>query len=284
MSLRPRASGAVSRAVPAPGDRKARLQSIGWLAGNLARDQVSAIVAPVLPPASVSASSVERPEGPTLAPSPATEPTRLTDDAAPARAPALAGVIAAQPSPTVVGAGATDPTWSLTVGGGPSALWPGSDDRPQSAWPGPGIWYLEIQRHASAGGLILGGLLEVGPDMAPGSQPSPQTFLGLAGLVGVGHRFKRTFVEVTAGLGVEAYETDTEIRRETTTTDAGVQNTVFQSIPITTLALYLRGQMTAGLALSGSFDLLASFGGHLGAGRKDHFLTSSLGIRVRFPQ
>jgi hypothetical protein len=105
MSLRPRAAGVVSRVVLAPGDRKARLQSIGWLAGNLARDQVSGIVAPVPTAASVTTASVERPEVPAAAPSPATEPPRLTEDAAPAPAPALAGVIAAQPSPTVVGAG-----------------------------------------------------------------------------------------------------------------------------------------------------------------------------------
>ena len=45
MWLRAGAAGVVSRAVPAAGDRKARLQSIGWLAGNLARDQVGAVVA-----------------------------------------------------------------------------------------------------------------------------------------------------------------------------------------------------------------------------------------------
>ena len=49
------------------------------------------------------------------------------------------------------------------------------------------------------------------------------------------------------------------------------------------LGLYLRGQATAGVALSKSFDLLASVGGHLGnLGRPDTFLTSSLGVRLRF--
>ena len=59
MSLRAGAAGAVSRAVPAPGDRKARLQSIGWLAGNLARDQVGPIVALMPTPAPVAVASVE---------------------------------------------------------------------------------------------------------------------------------------------------------------------------------------------------------------------------------
>ena len=51
MWLRGGAAQVVSRAVPAAGDRKARLQSIGWLAGNLARDQVGAVVASVPAPA-----------------------------------------------------------------------------------------------------------------------------------------------------------------------------------------------------------------------------------------
>ena len=72
MSLRAGAGGVVSRTVPAPSDRKARLQSIGWLVGNLARDQVGAIVAPVPAPAPVSLASVEMaPSSRAEAPAPA---------------------------------------------------------------------------------------------------------------------------------------------------------------------------------------------------------------------
>jgi hypothetical protein len=79
MSLRRGTAGAVWRAVPAPGDRKARLQSIRWLAGNLAHDQVDAIVAPVPAPAPISVAAVEgepssRADVPPPAPAPRPRP------------------------------------------------------------------------------------------------------------------------------------------------------------------------------------------------------------------
>src|SRR5262245_13333095 len=45
MSLRAGSAPIVSRAIAAPADRTERLRSIGWLAGNLVRDQVGPIVA-----------------------------------------------------------------------------------------------------------------------------------------------------------------------------------------------------------------------------------------------
>ena len=45
MSLRTSDAAPVVRTIPAPPDRAARLRAIPWLAGNLARHQVSPIVA-----------------------------------------------------------------------------------------------------------------------------------------------------------------------------------------------------------------------------------------------
>src|SRR5436190_11869746 len=152
MSLRAGAAGVVSRVVAAPGDRKARLQSIGWLAGNLARDQVSPMVVAPLPVAVASAEAPPAPpEAPPPAPPPATEPPPLAASAA-----APSAVVAAQPTL----AAAPDPTWSLTIGGGPTAFWttgPEYNNRP--TWPGVGIWYLELQRTLPARTLILGAAL-----------------------------------------------------------------------------------------------------------------------------
>jgi hypothetical protein len=282
MSLRPGAAGGVSRAVPAPSDRKARLQSIGWLAGNLARDQVTAFVAPAPLPApapapapSVEPEPVSPPEPPPPAPPPATEPPPFADHAPREPAATPGAVVAAQPSPAV---GAASPTWSLAIGGGPSALWEGLGDREQPIWPTVGIWYLEVQRRSSTNGLILGAVLDVGPDMALGIKSGSIDFIGGAALVGIGHRFGRTFVEATGGLGLEAYQSGASL--QTTTTPGTIES---QSVPTVILGLYLRGQATAGLALSRSIDLMASAGGHLGSvGRFDHFLTTSLGLRFRF--
>ena len=286
MWLRAGAAGVVSRAVPAPGDRRARMQSIRWLAGNLARDQVDAIVAPVPAPAPVSVASVEvepfsRAEVPPPAPPPPppTDPPPLAENAAGETAGASGGVVSRAPSPAA--AGGTGPTWSVTVGGGPSASPLGNGDPDQSFWPGPGVWYLEFQRRASLDGLIVGGVLDVGPEMPSGLGGPSVYFIGAAALVGGGRRFGRILVEATGGLGMETRQGTATVN---TTTTSGTSTTIeSQSVPAISLGLYLRGQATAGLALSKSFDLLASVGGHLGnQGRPDAFFTSSLGLRFRF--
>ena len=269
MSLRARAASVVTRTVPAPGDRKARLQVIGWLAGNLARDQVSEIVAPAPAPvagaaATASVDPIGRQEPPPPPPPPPTEPPPLAESAARDAAPASAGVIAAGPAPP---AGSTGSGWSVTIGGGPSALWTGFGDREQPIWPTVGVWYLEVQRRAPGGHLILGGALDIGPDMALGYATNAPAFIGTVALLGAGHRFGRTFVEATVGAGLEAYQYGSYVGTN-----------------VINLGLYLRGQATVGLTLWRSLDLLASGGGHLGSvGNWDHFLTTSLGLRYRFP-
>ena len=287
MSFRAGAVGVVSRAMPAPSDRKARLRSIGWLAGNLARDQVGAIVAQVAAPAPASVAVAEAeasshaevppPPAPAAAPPPATDPPPFAVSAAPDTAGASAGVVSTRPSQAADDGAGT--TWSLTLGGGPTAFYQ-SADRDLPVWPGVGIWYLELQRRASSRSLILGAALEVGPDMASGYKSGSIDFIGAAALVGAGHRFRRTFVEATAALGLEAYQSVAEVK---TTTVSETVSVASEGFTMLTLGLYLRGQATAGLALSKSFDLLASVGGHLGSvGRRDAFVTSSLGLRFRF--
>lgn len=287
MSLRASGAGAVSRAVPAPGDRKARLQSIGWLAGNLARDQVGPIVAWVPAPGLVSGASAEG-EGepsaraevpPPPAPRLTTDPPPFAETADRETAGTSGGVVSMEATPAA--AGGTGPTWSLAVGGGPSLLYQGSGDREIPTWPGPGVWYLELQRRASSDGLILGAVLDVGPDMAAGIKSGSIDFIGAAALVGGGLRFRRIFVEATGGLGLEAYNSVATVQSETT---SGMQTTIkSQGFSTVILGLYLRGQATAGVALSKYFDVMASLGGHLGSvGRRDAFFTSSLGLRFRF--
>ena len=288
MSLRAGARAVVSRTVPAPSDRKARLQSIGWLVGNLARDQVGAIVAPVPAPATVSLASVEgerssRAEAPAPPPAPgpaATDPPPFAENAAGETAGASGGVVSSTP-PSPAAAGGPGPTWSLTLGGGPSASPLGDRDRDQPLWPGPGVYYLEYHRRAPSDGLIVGAVLDVGPEMPSGLGGPSTYFIGGAALVGGGRRFGRIFVEGTGGLGLETRQSTISV--DTTTVSETGGTTVSQGIPAFHLGLYLRGQATAGLALSKSFELLASVGGHLGSlGRADTWLTSSLGVRLRF--
>ena len=287
MSFRAGAGSVVSRAVAAPSERKARLQSIGWLAGNLVRDQVGPIIAPVPAPTSVTVASVagEPSAGAEAPPPAATPPTGTTpppfaEIAARETAGASGAVVSTQPAPAA--AGGAGSVWSLTLGGGPSAsILLSSGERNQPLWPGSGVWYLEFQRRASSDGLIIGAALDVGPEMAPGWQGPSVAFIGGAALVGDGRHFGRIFVEATAGLGFQIRQST--IALPTVTNSGTSATTETQDIPTSSLGLYLRGQATAGVALSKSFDLLASVGGHLGnMGRSDTFLTSSLGVRMRF--
>ena len=106
--------------------------------------------------------------------------------------------------------------------------------------------------------------------------------MGVAFLVGGTHRFGRTFVEATGGLGLEAYQFTVD-RDEGILSPDGVNTVNNQTFSSVTLGLYLRAQATGGVALSKSFDLMASVGGHLGTvGRQDAFFSTSLGVRFRF--
>ena len=84
VTFRPPSDERASRAIATPADREARLRAVAWLAGNLARDQVSPLVlaaaaetpripaaAPGATPASSDAATVPPPATPTPAPAPA---------------------------------------------------------------------------------------------------------------------------------------------------------------------------------------------------------------------
>lgn len=288
MSLRTRASGVVSRAVPAPGERKARLASIGWLAGNLAREQVSAIIAAEPEPASVSTASTEGEPAASVAsasvaspppleppPLPEISPRGVAPTSAAEMASASEGILSAR-SLAVAETAVT--SWSFTLAGGPTALFVSPRDAAsdQSVWPGPGVYSLEVQRRPSAAGSFLGAALEVAPDLGL-SAGTGADLIALTALGGVGHRFGRTFVEGTVGFGLEAYQWTTSA---TMLSPRGLSST--SEGAAVRLGLHLRGQATAGVLLSTSFDLVASLGGHLGTvGKWDHFVTSALGVRFR---
>ena len=72
MSLRTNDGFPIGRVIPAPAERAARLRAIAWLAGNLARDQVTPIVAAA--PIDVPSLATIPPTAPAT---PATEPPPL---------------------------------------------------------------------------------------------------------------------------------------------------------------------------------------------------------------
>jgi hypothetical protein len=194
MSLRGSAAGLVARTIPSPLDRPARLRRIGWLAGNLARDQVSGIVA--VPAERAAAPVAEGQVLGTAEVAPATEPppgvptptgtpsTSVSEPAATLAARAVAPVTAQGPSWTITAAGGQ--TASYLTGGGDWTLLRNS------------IYQLEVQRQTSPESLFFGAALDVGANT--------NTFgpvIGLAGLVGTRWQRRRWFTEASAGVGLE---------------------------------------------------------------------------------
>ena len=110
LSLREVEGAPLSRTIPLPATRAARLQAIAWLAGNLARNQVSPLVAEPVTPAST----------PTPAPTPAPEPLPTAPPAWSPPAPASAGHAGTL---TAAAAEAPEPRthrWAITLAGGPT--------------------------------------------------------------------------------------------------------------------------------------------------------------------
>src|SRR4051812_5956867 len=118
MSLRAGAAPIVSRTISAPSDRTERLRSIGWLAGNLVRDQIGPIVAT----AAAGAPPAPAPEPhPAIDPPPlATSPPPVLAVGAPPSTSSTPAAVVASP-PTNVAAAIPGPVWWIAVSGGPVA-------------------------------------------------------------------------------------------------------------------------------------------------------------------
>jgi hypothetical protein len=273
MALHVSPVAAVARTIPAPAERPARLRAIGWLAGNLARDQVTAIVARVteseLEPALASAAVAEPPARAATEPPP---PSAVPPSAATA-------AIATRPA-APAGSTGEGSTWSITLAGGPAA---------QMSFPGtPLPWQLyvspsyqvEIERSPAPGGLLVGVALDVGTN-------NPTSFLdreiGVAGFVGSSWRSRRLFAETTAGLGIQALELPI-------TTNTFTQSSVSGTMSSTTVGgalspvLYARGVAGVGMAIGRSLDAVARISGYLGSsGLERSYASATVGVRFRLP-
>jgi hypothetical protein len=266
MSLRGSAAGLVARTIPSPLDRPGRLREIGWLAGNLARDQVSGIVAV---PAERTATSKRL----VLAAADATPSTEPPPSAIASTEPAA--TVSARPIETVQPQG---PRWTITAAGGPTAAFGYFQGGSTLIWDA--TYQVEAQRQSSTDGLILGAALDVGTN-------SPNTgseLVGIAGIVGTSWRHRRWFVETTAGIGLELARLEQVTRTVTnssltgSSSDTTVTNTVQ---PV----LYLRGVGTLGFPISRSLDLVTRFGVHLASsgGSSTDFVSATAGLRFRLP-
>jgi hypothetical protein len=275
MSLHGGMTDVVARRVALPPDRDGRLKTAGWLAGNLARDQVSGIVA-ALPPEPAPEPAAATPAAPTPV-----VVTPAVDTMAPPPFTPAESVRARAVAPAVT----EDPrSWSVTVAGGATATsdlpWIhgrhlGDDDQILHGQ----TYEIGIQRRASEA-LVWGLVLDVEPQGASSASPN---YLGAAGTIGRRWQHRRWFVEATIGAGVEAAQIPVQTTTYTNTSTNGPSSS-------TTVAgaarpvLFARAGATFGFPVSATWDLLAGAVLHVTPNGFDaDFAAATFGVRMRLP-
>jgi len=256
MSLRAPPAATVSRAIPTPPTRPARLRAIAWLAVNLTRDQVGPIVAPAVAAEPAAPTATEPPQ---QQPPPVAPPSAIATQAAPAAPP-------------------KGPRWSVTATTGLSAA-PSSLGHPglpaQDGWSCCGTYEIDVQRQSSEDSLIFGGAIDVGP--------TSWYKLGLAGLVGTRWRRGGWFLEATGGVGVATITQRSNATTVTNSSDTGTMAVETVTIEDKT-ALIARGDGTVGVAIGKSLDLVGRLGVRLtSTGLDSAFFSATVGLRLRLP-
>jgi hypothetical protein len=284
MSLRAGAASIISRAIAVPPDRNGRLRSIGWLAGNLVRDQVGPIVATREAAAAPAVEALAAPEPPALTttappPSAASPPPPVPSTSVPA--PSAPPVVAS--SAAVAPAAIPHAIWSITASGGPvaTATRDGIGVARQTNITGSNAFQLELQRQKSPDSMLLGVALTAGPS-------APRHYVGAAAFAGEAWRGRSWFAEATLGLGIEAL--DGYVRIDSTT---GTAPTPDNPATITSMSeskvplgpvpgLFVRAAGTGGYSVSRFFDLVAQLGAHISSeGDIGSYLGATAGVRLR---
>ncbi len=283
MSLRANDGTSVARVIPAPAEHGARLRAIAWLAGNLARDQVSPILAegpaessplatiPALPTTSVATEPPPAPLTSSPAAVPASSPPPPSD--AGGATPSIRAEPRSPPGPL---------RWSISGSVGP-VIGGVAPDRGTS-WhlygPQPSTaWQLTVQRRREHERLVIGGTLE-GTYNEDGNGDGPQ-LIGANVFVGADWHFRHCNLEATIGAGPEAARfTPLEIESHATTADGYV--TEVNGYSVYRLDLYAQGAATAAIPLGSSVEGLLGLGAHLNAFQdKNWFATATVGLRYK---
>jgi len=280
MSLRTNDGIPVVRDIPAPTDRAARLRAIAWLAGNLARDQVTPIVA----------------EAPVDMPSLATIPAAPA--VTPANEPPPLAVVPPVPIPPgsasdlpTISTSAQDPKisaahfWTIGAADGPTSNFPlcypfpGSPGLPSPCAPlrdHGTAWRIEVQRHSTSKGFFQGAALEG----TAGSGFAPQ-LIGLSAFGGSTKRHGQWTFEPTLGAGLELSYACCGPGVVTSTQSSS--NGFTSALMIgTTLrpALSAEGALALAHPVSDSLDALIRIGAHLSSDDVSAwYLSVTLGLR-----
>ena len=252
MSLRANDAVRVARVIPAPAEHAARLRAIVWLAGNLARDQVTPIVA----------------ETPLATPPLATIPPAagLTPDTEPPQLAVITGpgsdvsAISTQARDTRISA---PHLWTIGAADGPTTNFPLCKQPGATGWPTPcaplsvygTAWRLELQRRARSEGFFEGAALEG----TAGSTFSPQ-LIGAAAFVGSSRRLARWTFESTFGVGLELSSIGTSVLTATQSSSSGFVSNITTS-PSLRPALSADGAVAVAHPILGGHGRRSSRGG-----------------------
>jgi hypothetical protein len=292
MSLRTSDAAPVARSIPAPPERAARLRAIAWLAGNLARDQVTPILAeaPIempslatLPPPATTSATTEPPplpslpssgypvsESPPAADSTTTISTRFRDQ---------------EPAGSV--------RWSISAADGPTTGFPVGNTNGGLGGSGPGApqlynpfrsgfwngfwgsaWRIDVQRRTKANGPFVGAALGgTAGDWAP-------QLLGVTAFVGSARHLGHWSFEPTIGAGLELAEVSggntvlTQSSNDTTFTTTETTSNALRP------ALCADATIAIGHPVSDSLDAFVRLGLHATTiGLDNWFLSATLGLR-----
>ena len=281
MSLRSGAGAPIGRVIAAPSEHAARLRAIAWLAGNLARDQVTPIVAetPVDMPSLVTISkanptfpATEPPPIAGLAPSPATP--RLTSD--------LPTIWTQAENPR----GSAAHFWTLGAADGPTTNFPIC--KPSRIGPGWGrwpapcaplsrfgtAWRLEGQRRSGSERFFQGAAVEG----TAGNDFSPQ-LIGSSVFVGSSRGHGKWTFESTVGAGLELSYVFTSTVGATVSSTQGLTSSVTTSQSLRP-ALYADAAIALAHPISESLDAVLRVGGHMSTDALSNwFLSITLGLR-----
>ncbi len=303
MSLRQSTAVPVTRAIPAPGDRAARLHAIAWLAGNLARDQVSGIVAesagdaalasmPALAPEALAspARAAARPHTQPPADQPGagqpdTQPPPLISPeldspipSPPADQPGAAPVLATKAPPPAASA---PPRWFVSLEAGAVvgvytylATWgriPPYNTRPIST-----LWRLELRRFTQDRRFLLG----VSAEGITGYY-NPEE-VGAAGFCGWSRRRGKWDVEATLGLGLDVglrqFTPQEEMTSATESSSTGSTTTTFVTGRLGG-AVYGMAAAAVSRPVGESANLFIRVGAHVSTVEpNDMFVWTALGI------
>ncbi len=272
-SFHARSDERASRAIATPPDRAARLRAVAWLAGNLARDQVSPLVMAAATAPPINAALVA--DAPPLKPAVVEPPAAVAPPAETIAGPTQSDALELRATPDA--RSVTDPTWTVTASAGPSVQYLSlrhPDEIAQGEFVLP-AWQIEVQRRR-LGGWLLGGALDYGPSDMHG--------FGLAVTGGVEQGWRGFRLEESLGLGLESANVRHQTTAVTSSSVNGIASETTTSSSLSTTP-YARLFATASHPVWRAWDVVARFGAHtiLATSAQDTFFTASIGVRLRLP-